>query len=78
MDKIEALKQYKELLDSGILTQEEFDAKKKQILETPDIIETKNDETKNDETNSVETNNSFDVVIQSAKEKTDQAGPLSS
>ena len=28
----EELKQYKELLDSGILTQEEFDAKKKQLL----------------------------------------------
>ena len=26
------LKQLKELLDSGIITQEEFDAKKKQIL----------------------------------------------
>lgn len=28
----EELKKYKELLDSGIITQEEFDAKKKQIL----------------------------------------------
>ena len=26
------LKKYKELLDSGIITQEEFDAKKKQLL----------------------------------------------
>jgi hypothetical protein len=26
------LKMYKELLDSGIITQEEFDAKKKQVL----------------------------------------------
>lgn len=26
------LKKFKELLDSGILTQEEFDAKKKQLL----------------------------------------------
>jgi len=26
------LKQYKQLLDDGILTQEEFDAKKKQLL----------------------------------------------
>ena len=26
------LKKYKELLDSGVITQEEFDAKKKQIL----------------------------------------------
>ena len=32
MDKIELLKQYKELLDSGILTQEEFDAKKRELL----------------------------------------------
>lgn len=29
---IELLKQYKELVDAGILTQEEFDAKKKQLL----------------------------------------------
>ena len=29
---VEELKKYKELLDSGIITQEEFDAKKKQIL----------------------------------------------
>ena len=26
------LKQYKELLDSGVISQEEFDAKKKQLL----------------------------------------------
>lgn len=32
LDNIESLKKYKELLDSGIITQEEFDAKKKQIL----------------------------------------------
>ena len=31
-DTAEALKTYKELLDSGVLTQEEFDAKKKQLL----------------------------------------------
>ena len=30
--KADELKQYKELLDSGIITQEEFDAKKKQLL----------------------------------------------
>ena len=29
---ISELKQYKELLDSGVITQEEFDAKKKQLL----------------------------------------------
>lgn len=29
---VEELKQYKELLDSGVITQEEFDAKKKQLL----------------------------------------------
>ena len=28
----EELKQYKELLDSGVITQEEFEAKKKQLL----------------------------------------------
>ena len=27
------LKKYKELLDSGVISQEEFDAKKKQLLE---------------------------------------------
>ncbi len=31
-EKIEILKGYKELLDNGIITQEEFDAKKKEIL----------------------------------------------
>lgn len=29
---VEELKKYKELLDGGIITQEEFDAKKKQLL----------------------------------------------
>lgn len=32
VDTAEALKTYKELLDSGVLTKEEFDAKKKQLL----------------------------------------------
>lgn len=32
MDKFEALKQYKELLDSGIISQEVFDEKKSQLL----------------------------------------------
>lgn len=32
-DQIESLKKLKELLDCGILTQEEFDIKKKQIME---------------------------------------------
>ena len=32
VDTAEALKTYKELLDSGVLTQEEFDAKKKQLM----------------------------------------------
>ena len=31
-DVIELIKRYKELLDSGVITQEEFDAKKKQLL----------------------------------------------
>lgn len=31
-DTIDSLKKYKELLDCGIITQEEFDAKKKQVL----------------------------------------------
>jgi len=31
-DSFEKLKKYKELLDSGIITQEEFDTKKKEIL----------------------------------------------
>ena len=33
MDVISQLKGYKELLDTGVITQEEFDAKKKQLLE---------------------------------------------
>lgn len=36
MNKIDLLKEYKELLDSGIITEEEFSAKKKEILETPE------------------------------------------
>ena len=32
---IEQLKELKELLDQGVLTQEEFDAQKKEILEKP-------------------------------------------
>jgi len=31
-DNLEDLKKLKELLDSGIITQEEFDVKKKQLL----------------------------------------------
>lgn len=31
-DTVEELKRYKELLDTGIITQEEFDTKKKQLL----------------------------------------------
>ncbi len=31
-DAVEEIKKYKELLDSGIITQEEFDTKKKQLL----------------------------------------------
>lgn len=33
MGAVEEIRQYKELLDQGIITQEEFDAKKKQILD---------------------------------------------
>ena len=32
LDNIELLKKYKDLLDSGVITQEEFDAKKKELL----------------------------------------------
>lgn len=35
MDRFEELKMYKELLDKDIITKEEFDAKKKELLETP-------------------------------------------
>lgn len=31
-DTVDRLKKYKELLDSGVITQEEFDAKKKELL----------------------------------------------
>lgn len=39
MKNIEILKEYKALLDEGIITQEEFNLKKKSILDTPDIDE---------------------------------------
>ena len=32
VDAAEELQKYKQLLDSGVITQEEFDAKKKQLL----------------------------------------------
>ena len=32
-DEADKLKKYKDLLDSGVITQEEFDAKKKQLLD---------------------------------------------
>jgi hypothetical protein len=32
-DKFDEVKNYKDLLDQGIITQEEFDAKKKELLE---------------------------------------------
>ena len=32
MDKFEIIKQFKDLLDNGVITQEEFDAKKKELL----------------------------------------------
>ena len=31
-NKVSAIKEYKELMDAGIITQEEFEAKKKQLL----------------------------------------------
>ena len=31
-EQVETLKKYKELLDAGIITQEEFDAKKRQVM----------------------------------------------
>lgn len=36
MDKFEVLKNYKDLLDQGIITQEEFETKKKEILDAPE------------------------------------------
>lgn len=38
MDQFEALKQYKALMDEGILTQEEFEEKKKELLEKPIVV----------------------------------------
>lgn len=37
MNRFEELKKYKELLDEGIITQEEFDIKKKEFLDAPAI-----------------------------------------
>lgn len=36
-DRYQQLQQLKSLLDSGVLSQEEFDAEKKNILETPEV-----------------------------------------
>lgn len=41
-DAVETLKEYKKLLDNEIITQEEFDAKKKEILGAIDEINTVN------------------------------------
>ncbi len=38
MDKFEVLKEYKGLLDSGAITAEEYEQKKKEILGTPDDV----------------------------------------
>ena len=37
MDRFEELKKYKELMDEGIITEEEFDALKKEFLAAPAI-----------------------------------------
>lgn len=44
MDQFELLKQYKDLLDEGIISQEEFEEKKKGLLENPIVISADNKE----------------------------------
>lgn len=39
MDKFEMIKQFKDLLDNGVITQEEFDQKKKELLSIGDYIQ---------------------------------------
>ena len=57
MDKFEEIKNFKELLDNGIITQEEFDKKKKELLEGKDPSGT----------------NLINGIIGGAKEKSEQA-----
>ena len=58
MDKFEEIKNFKELLDNGIITQEEFDKKKKELLEGKD---------------SSSGTNLINGIIGGAKEKSEQA-----
>lgn len=57
MDKFEEIKKFKELLDNGIITQEEFDKKKQELLEAAESSSTK----------------TINGIIGSAKEKSEQA-----
>lgn len=53
MDNIEILKQLKQLLDEGILSQEEFDIRKEQILFPEKIEEEKQRQAEEDRKNIV-------------------------
>ena len=44
MDKFEMIKQFKDLLDNGVITQEEFDQKKKELLSIGDDIQVQAEE----------------------------------
>lgn len=57
MDKFEEIKKYKELFDSGVITQEEFEKKKKELLETQ----------------ATSTSKVLEGIITGAKEKSEQA-----
>ncbi len=49
MNKVEELKKFKELLDDGIITQEDFDKKKKELLANGLTYQDSNDELASDE-----------------------------
>lgn len=67
MDKFEELKKYKELLDKEIVTQEEFEAKKKELLEQPIMASVSVEEQSHNQEGSTQTNATGSSVMLSTK-----------
>ena len=67
MDRVEELKMYKELLDKEIITQEEFDAKKKALLEQPIEISATAEEQPYNQKGTSQTNAAGSSVMLSTK-----------
>lgn len=67
MDRFEELKMYKELLDKEIITQEEFDAKKKELLEQPVEVSITTEEPAHNQKGPSQTNTAGSSVMLSAK-----------